>query len=208
VFLPKVSHLRERVKYQGKAALILDGYATHVTPRVIAYAGSRGLALIRPVPYSSHITSSLGLGVLGLLKTIHDNERKSKARKRETRKIYLALLAFDKATIIPMVGESFERAGFLLDLENIRNPVQIVPNRVLDGIGVPDFEIDESFIDLDHMRKEAEAKDTSRKRTPSPKPSEFATSLAAYIQRGTGTCPLCGHEEEGQVSNEGESNSN
>jgi RNA polymerase subunit RPABC4/transcription elongation factor Spt4 len=46
------------------------------------------------------------------------------------------------------------------------------------------------------MRKEAEAKDAVRKRTPTPKPSEFAISLAAYIQTITEMCPLCGHEEE------------
>jgi hypothetical protein len=92
------------------------------------------------------------------------------------------MFAFYKATIMPMVRWSSERAGFPLDLKNIRNPVQIVPSRVLDRIGVPDFEIDDSFIYPDHMRKEAEAKDAARKRTPTPKPSEFAISLAAYIQ--------------------------
>jgi hypothetical protein len=57
------------------------------------------------------------------------------------------------------------------------------------------------------MRKEAEAKDAARKRTPTPKPSEFAISLTTYIQTVTGTCPLCGCEEEEQVSNEEESDS-
>jgi hypothetical protein len=119
-----------------------------------------------------------------------------------------ALLAFYKAAIISMVRWSFERAEFLLDLENTKNPVQIVPSRVLDRIGVPDFEIDDSFIYRDHVTKEAEAKDAARKRTPTPKPSEFAIGFAAYIQTVTGTCPLCGHEEEEQVSKEAESDSN
>jgi hypothetical protein len=83
----------------------------------------------------------LDLCVAGLFKTIYYNERKSKAMKGETRKIYPALLAFYKATIIPMVRWSFERAGFLLDIENIRNPVQIVPSRVLVRISIPNFEI-------------------------------------------------------------------
>jgi hypothetical protein len=107
-----------------------------------------------------------------------------------------------------MVRWSFERAGFLLNLNNIRNPVQIVPSRVLDRISVPDFEINESFIYLDYMRKEAEVKDAASQRTPIPKPSEFAISFAAYTQAITGICPLCGHEEEDQATNEEESGSN
>jgi hypothetical protein len=46
------------------------------------------------------------------------------------------------------------------------------------------------------MRKEAEAKDTDRKGTPTHKPSKFTISLAAYIQTVIGTCPLCGQKEE------------
>jgi hypothetical protein len=62
---------------------------------------------------------------------------------------------------------------------NIRTPVQIVPSRALDRIGVSDFEIDDSVIYPDHMSKEAEAKDAACKRTPIPKPGEFPISLAA-----------------------------
>jgi hypothetical protein len=58
------------------------------------------------------------------------------------------------------------------------------------------------------MRKKAEVKDAARKRTPTPKWTEFAVSLVAYIHTVTGTCPLCGHEEEEQVSNEEESEAN
>jgi hypothetical protein len=89
------------------------------------------------VPHSSHVAQPFDLRVFGLFKTIYHKERKPKAVKGETRKIYLTLLAFYKAAIIPVVRWSFERAGFLLDLENIRNPVQIFPSRVLDRIGVP-----------------------------------------------------------------------
>jgi hypothetical protein len=86
--------------------------------------------------------------------------------------MYYILPAFDKATIIPMVCWSFERVVFLLDLENIRSPVQIVPSRVLDQINVSDFEIGDSFIYPDHMRKEVQVKD-AHKLTPTPKLSEF-----------------------------------
>jgi hypothetical protein len=205
VFLPTLSHLGEQTKYQGKMVLILDG---HVTSRFFSYAESQGLLLIRLVPHPSHLVQLLDLCVFGLFKTIYYKERKSKSIQGETRKMYRDLLAFDKATIILMVRWSFERVGFLLDLENIRNTVQIVPSRVLDRIGLPDSEIDDSFTYPGHMRKDAEAMDAARKCTPTPKPSEFAISLAAYIQTKTVTCPLCGYEEEDQVSNEKESDSN
>jgi hypothetical protein len=143
-------------KYQGKVVLILDGHATHVTLLVIAYSGSRGLLLIRLVPHSSHIAQPLDFCVFGLFKRIDSKEGKYTAGKGEIRKMYHALLVFYQATLIPMVRWSFERAGFLLDFENIRTPVQIVLGRILDQIDVPDFEIDESFIFPDHMRKEAE----------------------------------------------------
>jgi hypothetical protein len=51
------------------------------------------------------------------------------------------------------------------------------------------------------MTNEADAKNAARKRTPTPKPSEFAISLAACIQTVTGTHLLCDHQEEGQVGN-------
>jgi hypothetical protein len=51
-------------------------------------------------------------------------------------------------------------------------------------------------------------KDAARKLMPTPKPSDLAISLAAYIQAITGTCPLCGQGEEEQASSEEESDSN
>jgi hypothetical protein len=103
VFLPRVSHLRERTKYQGKVVLILVDHATSAIFRVIADVGSQGLSLIRLVPHSSHIAQPLDLYIFGLLKTIYHKERKSKAMKGETRKMYCVLFAFYKLNIIPMV---------------------------------------------------------------------------------------------------------
>jgi hypothetical protein len=163
VFIPKVNHLRERAKSDGKVVLILDGHASHVTPRVIAFAGSQKLSLIRLVPYSSHITQPLDLRVFGLCKVIYSKERQSKGMKVETKKMYLALLAFYKATILPMVRSSFKRDGFLVDLDDIRNPVQIDPSRVLARIALPDSEFDGSFIDPAEMRKDAEGMNAARK---------------------------------------------
>jgi hypothetical protein len=99
--------------------LILDGHPTHVTPRVVAYAGFQGLSLIRSVSHSSHITQLFDMCVFSLLKTIYYKDRKPKVTKGGTRKIHRTLFTFYKATIIPMVRWNFEKVGFLLKLEDI-----------------------------------------------------------------------------------------
>jgi hypothetical protein len=78
VFLPRVSHLRERINCQGKVVLILDGHATHVTPRVVADAGSQGVLLIRLVSHSSHVAQPLDLCAFGLFKTIYYKKKNLK----------------------------------------------------------------------------------------------------------------------------------
>jgi hypothetical protein len=86
---------------------------------------------------------------------------------------------------IPMVRWIIQRGGCPLDL-GIRNPVQTDPSRALDLISVPDFELDDSLIYPDQMTKESPARNSLRKREPTPKPSEFAISLAAYIRQQPG----------------------
>jgi hypothetical protein len=124
--------------------------------------------------------------------------------KEETKKIHHILFAFYKATMIPMIRWSFERAGFLLDLSGIRNPVQIDPNRALAQIAVPDVERDDSVIDPDQMRKTVDDMNAARKCVPTPKPSDFPISFTVSIQVTSGTCHLCGYEKEEEVSNEEE----
>jgi hypothetical protein len=80
--------------------LILDG---HVTLRVITDAGSQGLPLIQLVPHSLHIAQPLDLCVFSLFKTIYYKKNKSKSMKGEIWKMYRALIAFYKATIISIV---------------------------------------------------------------------------------------------------------
>jgi hypothetical protein len=58
------------------------------------------------------------------------------------------------------------------------------------------------------MRKEAEVKDSACKCMPTPKPSEFAISLTAYIQTTTWMRPPYGHKGEEQVSNKEQNDSN
>jgi hypothetical protein len=98
--------------------------------------------------------------------------------KEETKKMHHTLLAFYKATMIPMIRWSFERAGFLLDLSDIPNPVQIDPSRVLAQIAVSDVELDDSVIDPDQMRKEVEHMNAARKCVPTSKASDFPIGIA------------------------------
>jgi hypothetical protein len=68
VLIPKAVHLSEKTKYHRKVVLIVDGHANHVTPRVIAFAGSSKLSLIRLVRHSSNIAQPLDLCHLICLK--------------------------------------------------------------------------------------------------------------------------------------------
>jgi hypothetical protein len=157
-------------------------HTTHGTPRVMAFAGSQKLSLIRLVVHSSHIAQPLDLCLFGLFERLYSKERISTGMKGETKKMSHALLALDKVMIIPIVRWSLERAGCLPDLSNMRNLVQIDANRVLTRIAVPSFERDDSFIDPDQMRNEVEAMTTAHKWAPTPKPRDFAISFAACIQ--------------------------
>jgi hypothetical protein len=45
--------------------------------------------------------------------------------------MYRVLLAFYKATIVPMVKWSFLRAGFRLNPDNLMDPVTVIPSQIL-----------------------------------------------------------------------------
>lgn len=107
-----------------------------------------------------------------------------------------SLLAFYKTNVVPMVRGNFERVRFPLDLGNIRNPAQIDPRRALARNAVSNFELADSFIYPDQMRKKVDGKNATPKGLPAAKPGEFTVGLAADIQRAAGTCPLCSGEEE------------
>jgi hypothetical protein len=59
----RISEHRRKFGYEGPSILILDGHATHVTPRVIAFCGARKINLIKLVPHSSHLAQPLDLCV-------------------------------------------------------------------------------------------------------------------------------------------------
>jgi hypothetical protein len=124
--------------------------------------------------------------------------------KGETRKIYRALLSFYKSTIIPMIRWSFVRAGFFLKPENLLGPVGVNGIRVQERIDVPELPVGETFIYLETINLPTRPRIPTRRRAPVPGPTSFAGSLAAYIEKVTGSCPLCGSDDDAEVSDDEE----
>jgi hypothetical protein len=91
------------------------------------------------------------LCVFGLFEIFYRKESQSKGMKGETRKIYWALLAFYKSTIILMVRWNFERAGFRLNSDNLLSPLTLDPTPVLDRFDVSEFLFDDAFIYPDQL---------------------------------------------------------
>jgi hypothetical protein len=70
VFLPWIEARRQRMQYQGPAILLLDGHATQVIPRVLAYSSSLRIIIIQLVAHSSHLTQPLDLCVCGFFNVL------------------------------------------------------------------------------------------------------------------------------------------
>jgi hypothetical protein len=131
-------------------------------------------------------------------------EKQTKGMKGETRKIHRAALFFYKSTIIPMIRWSFVRTGFFLKPENLLGPVKINGTKVLERIEVPELPVDEAFMYPETIDLPALPGIPTRRRAPVPGPTSFAVSRAAYIRKVTGTCPLCGHDDDTEVSDDEE----
>jgi hypothetical protein len=65
-FIPRIGNLRTKLNYSGPIILLIDGHASHITPRIVAFTGSAQIVLIRLVAHSSHIGQPLDLCVFGL----------------------------------------------------------------------------------------------------------------------------------------------
>jgi hypothetical protein len=135
------------------------------------------------------------LCVFGISKVLYKRENKVKAFKGESLKIYRALAASYKSTIIPMVRWSFVRAGFRLDPDNPFNPVTLHPQMVIAGISLPEISRQE-YVELETLRPPLRTDRAACKRFQIPAPHEFAVRLQAYVKRVGDGCPLCGHSEE------------
>jgi hypothetical protein len=124
--------------------------------------------------------------------------------KGETRKIYQALLALYKSTIIPMVRWSFERAAFRLNSDNLLSHLTGDSIPVLDRLDVLELPFDGAFGYPDQLDPQRLQLTAQRGRQRIRGPAQFVINLMAYIDATVGTCPLCGHEEGEQFSDEEE----
>jgi hypothetical protein len=192
VFLTRINCLRSKMNYNGKVVLIVDGHASHVTPRVVAFAASQDIILIRLVAHSSHIAQPLDFCLFGMFKLTYKKEKQTQQFTGETKKLYKALLAFYKSTILPIVRHSFARAGILLHLGDMMGAVHIDSKVVLDRLVTPQIPVDETFVFPVEAVNEKYGKPKTRSRSPIPRPTPFAITLAAYVDKVTNKCPLCG----------------
>jgi hypothetical protein len=114
--------------------------------------------------------------------------------KGETVKIYRAILAFYRATIIPMVRWSFVRAGFLLSPKNLLAPLTVTRADVLTRIAMPEIGL-EDYVFGASPEVPLPAGRAGHRCAPIPRPPEFAVNLNAYGDKMAGTCPLCGQTQ-------------
>jgi hypothetical protein len=131
-------------------------------------------------------------------------KKQTKGMKGETRKIYRALISFYKNTIIPMIRWSFVRAGFFLKPENLLGPVGVNETRPLERIEFPELPVDEAFMYPETIDLPTRPGIPTRRRDPVSRLTSFAVSLAAYIEKVTGTYPLYGHDNDAEVSDDEE----
>jgi hypothetical protein len=161
---------------------------------VVADAGSEQILIIQLVLHSSHLSQLLDLCVFDLDKIRDQKEQKPKQMRGETLKIYRALLAFYKATIIPMVRWSFDRAGFRLNPHDLLGRLTLNPMEVLNRIGVPEMSL-EQLISAETDEGSESQERPIRRRVRLPSLIEFADKLACV-------CPLCGHGDHQKASKE------
>jgi hypothetical protein len=75
-FIPKNDQFRIRAHCDGPIVLLTDGHASHITPRIVAYADSQPIILIKLVAHSSHISQPLDLCAFSLFKILYEKEQK------------------------------------------------------------------------------------------------------------------------------------
>jgi hypothetical protein len=95
-------------------------------------------------------------------------------------------------------------ARFFLKPENLLGLVGVNGTRVFERIEVPELPVDEAFMYPETIDLPTRPGIPTCRRAPVPGPTSFAISLAASIEKGPGTCPLCGHDDDVSVSNDEE----
>jgi hypothetical protein len=99
-----------------------------------------------------------------------------------------------------MVRWSFVPVRSFLRSKNLLGPIGVDWTKVVKRIEVPEPSADETFMHLEAINLPTRPGTQTRRRAAIPQPTSFAIRLAAYTEKGRGTCPLCGHDEDAEVS--------
>jgi hypothetical protein len=90
------------------------------------------------------------------------------------------------------------------EIFRLLGPVGVDATKALERIEVPDVPFDEPFMYPETVGLPSRPGTQQLQRVPIPGPPSFAISLAEYIEKVTGTCPLRGHEENAELSDDEE----
>jgi hypothetical protein len=142
--IPKNDQLRRKANSDRPIILIVDGHATHVTPRVLASVGFQRISIIQLVTHSSNISRPLDLRVIAVFKMLYKREAKTKRMNGETLKLYRTLLVSCTSTIVPIARRSFVRVGIRLKPKDLLALLTVIPGTVLDRIRMPEKPLEES----------------------------------------------------------------
>jgi hypothetical protein len=112
MFLPRIENIRANANYTSLVVLIPDSHSRNMTGRMVAFAGSKRILIIRLIPHSFHLSQLLDLSAFGLFKVWYMKEPKTRKLKGETLKIDRTLHSLSKARVIFMVRWSLRRAEF------------------------------------------------------------------------------------------------
>jgi hypothetical protein len=83
-------------------------------------------------------------------------------------------------------------------------PVGVDGTKVLEKIEIPELPVNESYMHPETIDLSTRSGTQTRQQAPIPGPTWFAISLAECIEMVTGTCPLYGHDEDVEVSDDKE----
>jgi hypothetical protein len=153
------------------------------------------MIIVQFIAHSSRIRQPLDLCVFGLFRMLSKREAKTKRMNEDPVKMNRAILAFYKSILIPMVRWSFVRTGCRVNLKDLLARLTVIPSTVLDRIRLPEIRLEE-YVFLEPTEAVQAAARAARQRLPIRRPSEFAVSLKACVDKVSGTCPLRGYTEK------------
>jgi hypothetical protein len=98
----------------------------------------------------------------------------------------------------------FSARRLLPEAREHSGPAGVNGTRVLERIEVSELPIDKVFMYAQTIDLPTWPVISTRRRAPVPGPTSFAVSLAADVEKVTGICPLCGHDDDAEVNDDEE----